>query len=69
MFDLIIFVSVIAMSIFLGYRYGKRAAQPNIYYNGKAEGWKACEDLVIERMVKSKNMDLTRREVLDEFFM
>ena len=51
------------------YRLGARSKQTASHWEGRMDGWRACENLIIERMVKSKNMDLTKREILDEFFM
>ena len=67
--DVIVFICTLILVAWLFHRIGKRSAQPDIYYKGRGEGWHACENLIIERMVKSKNMNLTEREILDEFIM
>ena len=67
-FLLILTGLIVGIGIYiLGRERGKKVGWSPAYYKGRAEGWAACETLLLERMVKSKNLDLTKREILDEF--
>lgn len=64
--EILVLTSVIVLSIYLGFNYGKRAKQLDIYWKGRGEGWRACEDSIIERAKHSNKIDLTEEEVLEE---
>ena len=68
----IVCVALTFLSVYIGYHIGrgfKGSSEQQSYYKGRMDGWKACENLVMERMVKSKNIGLTKREILNEFFV
>lgn len=62
----IIFIMCIIAAAVVFYKIGTKSAQQTSYWQGRAEGWRACEDMVIDRAVKSKKIDLTKEEVLEE---
>jgi len=65
---LIIVGIVVGIGIYiLGRQRGKKVIWDTAYYAGRHAGWKDCENLLIDRMIKSEHIDLTRREILDEF--
>jgi hypothetical protein len=48
------------------YHMGSKSAQQGSYWKGRGEGWKACEELIIYRILKSEKINLTEEEVLEE---
>lgn len=67
MWDIIVILVLIAIvSTYIGYVTGKqtRKEQKAAYWEGRGDGWKACEDMVIGRVVAVTN--LTKEEVLEE---
>jgi len=64
MLEILIFLVVLVIVSRITYIQGKKSAADSGYWKGRAAGWKACEDMVINRA--KERLNLTEEEAWEK---
>lgn len=59
-------VLFVVVAFYGGIRIGKSSEHIKAYWEGRLEGWTACEGMVMKRIAKSKKINITKEEAWEE---